>query len=75
MHTNLDSNEPDGCPDMAGNFRSIYHVIGLLISSDMPQHVRATYNDIHKLIRAASEKIDSEFKPDLFIAIGEVVEL
>ena len=41
----------------------------------MPQHLRVTYNDIHKHIRAASERIRSEFQPDLFIAIGESVEM
>ena len=35
-----------------------------------PEHIRATYNDIHKLIRASAERI-AEFKPDLLIAIGE----
>jgi hypothetical protein len=34
-----------------------------------PEHLRATYNDIHKLIRDAAAKI-AEFKPNLFIAIG-----
>jgi hypothetical protein len=33
------------------------------------QHLRATYNDIHKLIQGSAAKI-AEFKPDLFIAIG-----
>ncbi|KAG2042511.1 hypothetical protein BDR03DRAFT_990244 [Suillus americanus] len=35
-----------------------------------PDHVRSTYNDIHNIIRGASDKIASEFKPDMFIAIG-----
>ncbi|OCH93641.1 PRTase-like protein [Obba rivulosa] len=34
-----------------------------------PEHIRATYEDIHKLIRASAEKI-KEFKPDILIAIG-----
>lgn len=34
-----------------------------------PQHFRATYNDVHKLLRASAEKI-AEFKPDMLIAIG-----
>jgi hypothetical protein len=34
-----------------------------------PEHVRATYNDIHDLIKASSEKI-AEFKPNMIIAIG-----
>lgn len=34
------------------------------------QHLRATYNDIHKLIQQSAVKI-AEFKPDLFIAIGD----
>ena len=33
------------------------------------QHLRATYNDIHNLIRASADKI-ATFKPDLFVAIG-----
>ena len=35
-----------------------------------PEHLRMTYNEIHKLIRASAEKI-AEFKPDTLIAIGE----
>jgi len=34
-----------------------------------PEHVRATYNDIHDLIKASAEKI-VEFKPNMIIAIG-----
>ncbi|KAL7007217.1 hypothetical protein EMMF5_003056 [Cystobasidiomycetes sp. EMM_F5] len=33
-------------------------------------HLRVTYNDIHKLIKNAAEKIKTEFRPDLFVAIG-----
>ncbi|KAG8823924.1 hypoxanthine-guanine phosphoribosyltransferase [Serendipita sp. 401] len=33
-------------------------------------HVRCTYNDVHKLIAKASERIQSEFKPDVIVAIG-----
>ncbi|KAJ8594678.1 PRTase-like protein [Rhizopogon salebrosus TDB-379] len=33
-------------------------------------HLRATYNDIHNIIRATADKVASEFKPDIFIAIG-----
>jgi hypothetical protein len=33
-------------------------------------HVRCTYNDVHKLIAKASERIQEEFKPDVIIAIG-----
>ncbi|KAJ8579953.1 PRTase-like protein [Rhizopogon salebrosus TDB-379] len=33
-------------------------------------HLRATYNDVHNIIRATADKIASEFKPDMFIAIG-----
>jgi hypothetical protein len=35
-----------------------------------PEHFRATYNDIHNLIRARALTIQAEFKPDMFIAIG-----
>jgi len=35
-----------------------------------PVHVKATYNDVHNIIRAISNRIASEFKPDIFIAIG-----
>ncbi|KAG1788191.1 uncharacterized protein HD556DRAFT_1499285 [Suillus plorans] len=35
-----------------------------------PEHIRSTYNDIHNIIRGTSDKIASEFKPDMFIAIG-----
>jgi hypoxanthine phosphoribosyltransferase len=34
------------------------------------EHLRVTYNDIHNIIRATADKIESEFKPDMFIAIG-----
>ena len=34
------------------------------------QHIRVTYNDVHNIIKAASEKI-ADWKPDLLIAIGE----
>ncbi|KAF8311351.1 PRTase-like protein [Clavulina sp. PMI_390] len=33
-------------------------------------HIRATYNEIHELIGAASKKIGDEFKPNLMVAIG-----
>jgi len=33
-------------------------------------HVRCTYNDVHKLIAKASEPIQEQFKPDVIIAIG-----
>ncbi len=35
-------------------------------------HIRLTYNEIHKLIGAASAKIQEEFAPDVLIAIGSV---
>ena len=34
------------------------------------QHIRVTYNDVHNIIKTASEKI-ADWKPDLLIAIGE----
>ena len=34
-----------------------------------PEHIRVTYNDVHNIIKAASEKI-AEWKPNLLIAIG-----
>ncbi|PVG04493.1 PRTase-like protein [Serendipita vermifera] len=33
-------------------------------------HARCTYNDIHKMIARAAERIQAEFKPDVIIAIG-----
>lgn len=39
-----------------------------------PEHLRMTYNDIHKLIRASAEKI-ADFKPDMLIAIGASPEI
>lgn len=33
-------------------------------------HIWATYNDIHNVIRATADRVASEFKPDMFIAIG-----
>jgi hypoxanthine phosphoribosyltransferase len=35
-----------------------------------PEHARVTYNDVHNLIKASAAKIQQEFKPDMFIAIG-----
>jgi hypothetical protein len=37
-----------------------------------PVHIWATYNDIHNIIRATADRVASEFKPDMFIAIGIV---
>ena len=37
--------------------------------TDGPPHLRATYNDIHKLIGETAKRI-AVFKPNLFIAIG-----
>ncbi|KIJ20855.1 hypothetical protein PAXINDRAFT_165692 [Paxillus involutus ATCC 200175] len=34
-----------------------------------PEHIRATYNDIHNIIKASAEKI-AQFKPNVLIAIG-----
>ncbi|KAI0060996.1 PRTase-like protein [Artomyces pyxidatus] len=34
-----------------------------------PEHLRATYNDVHKLIQKSAKEI-AAFKPDIFIAIG-----
>ncbi|KAF9221338.1 PRTase-like protein [Gyrodon lividus] len=34
-----------------------------------PEHLRATYNDIHNIIKASAEKI-AQFKPNMLIAIG-----
>ncbi|EIW79264.1 PRTase-like protein [Coniophora puteana RWD-64-598 SS2] len=34
-----------------------------------PPHLRATYNDIHNIIKASAVQI-AEFKPDMLIAIG-----
>lgn len=33
-------------------------------------HLRVTYQEIHKLIATSAARIKSEFKPDLFVAIG-----
>lgn len=35
-----------------------------------PEHLRATYNEIHNLIKVSAGKIQKEFAPDMFIAIG-----
>ena len=34
-----------------------------------PEHIRVTYNQVHKIIGTTAEKI-AEFKPNLLIAIG-----
>ena len=36
----------------------------------MDDYIRPTYNEIHNIIARSSEKIASEFAPDLVIAIG-----
>lgn len=33
-------------------------------------HLKATYNEIHKLIGKSAERI-AEFKPNMFLAIGD----
>lgn len=35
-----------------------------------PDHLRVTYNDIHKVILGASYDIAEKFKPNMLIAIG-----
>ncbi|KAF7977120.1 hypothetical protein HWV62_4732 [Athelia sp. TMB] len=40
------------------------------MAEEGPQHVRATYNDIHDLIKASAAKIGPDFKPNMIIAIG-----
>lgn len=34
-------------------------------------HVRLTYNEIHKMIARTATTIQAEFAPDVLIAIGE----
>ncbi|KAG8744192.1 hypoxanthine-guanine phosphoribosyltransferase [Ceratobasidium sp. 414] len=41
------------------------------MSQEHDGHLRATYNEIHMLIGAAAQRIEKEFAPDLFVAIGE----
>lgn len=41
------------------------------MAEEGPQHVRATYNDIHDLIKASAAKIGPDFKPNMIIAIGQ----
>jgi hypothetical protein len=48
----------------------MWHVIHFLALFDMVQHLRVTYNDIHKLIHRKTPEIASKFNPDLLIAIG-----
>jgi len=38
-----------------------------------PQHFRLTYNEVHNLIKRSAKEI-AEFKPDLMVAIGMVLE-
>ena len=53
------------------SFLSLPAFVSLIsLAMSEPEHLRMTYNDIHKLIRASAEKI-AEFKPDMLIAIGE----
>lgn len=40
------------------------------MSQEHDGHMRATYNEIHTLIGQAAERIEKEFAPDLFVAIG-----
>ncbi|KAG9102919.1 hypoxanthine-guanine phosphoribosyltransferase [Ceratobasidium sp. 370] len=40
------------------------------MSQEHDGHLRATYNEIHMLIGAAAQRIEKEFAPDLFVAIG-----
>ena len=41
----------------------------LSLAMGEPEHIHATYNDIHNLIKASADKI-AAFKPNLFVAIG-----
>lgn len=41
-----------------------------MADEEPPVHVRATYNDVHHLIRASASSIQSTFHPDMLIAIG-----
>ncbi|KAL5492247.1 hypothetical protein ACEPAI_3694 [Sanghuangporus weigelae] len=43
-------------------------------SLNEPEHLRVTYNDVHNIIKAASKKI-AEWKPNLLVAIGEVLNI
>jgi hypothetical protein len=36
-----------------------------------PKHIRATYNEIHEIIKNSSAEI-AQWKPDMIIAIGEL---
>ena len=54
-------------PSHFSPFLLLFSLIAVAMSE--PEHLRMTYNDIHKLIRASAEKI-AEFKPDMLIAIG-----
>jgi len=56
---------------LADNRRRSTEATGSLFLTIMaePEHVRATYNDIHDLIKVSAEKI-AEFKPNILIAIG-----
>ena len=49
-----------------------YIILLFTISTTMiePTHVRATYNEIHNLIKASAHKIGEDFKPNMLIAIG-----
>lgn len=38
-------------------------------------HVRVTYQDVHKLIGKTAERIQHEFRPDVIIAIGQYASL
>jgi hypothetical protein len=40
------------------------------VVSEDPEHHRVTYNDVSHLISALAVKIQAEFSPDMFIAIG-----
>ncbi|QRW03031.1 hypoxanthine-guanine phosphoribosyltransferase [Ceratobasidium sp. AG-Ba] len=40
------------------------------MSQEHDGHLRATYNEIHMLIGASAARIEKEFAPDLFVAIG-----
>lgn len=39
-----------------------------------PEHLHATYNDIHNLIKVSADKI-AAFKPNLFVAIGSCLSI
>lgn len=72
MHEHCDSEPGVKCQPKCQPLFPLLQLDLLLPLKMVDNHIRLTYNDIHKLIGASSAQIQEEFAPDVLIAIGSV---